>query len=101
MTHEKIVKIIRGWFLGQTIYTVLLFLYIFIMGQTTGEIYLVDVLFYLSFLILVLSVVVGIYTIIYSIHKKEYGNIWFGVGEFLLAFILFMLIIVLSLSQIF
>ena len=94
-------KLIRYWLLSLLGYVVIMFLYAFIMGRTTGDIAGSDILSILSLLIGGTSVLVGFASIIYSIYMKKYIYSLHDLGILTLSILLAIISLVMALDCIY
>lgn len=93
-------KLFKQWLIYLGIFDVIVFLFIFISGRTSGDIPFANGVTILLFAVVISSTVIGVTNIVYSIYKKAYIHSLKGAGILLLTFILGLMILVIALSEI-
>ncbi len=95
-------KGIKIWMISVFSFDLLMILYLFIRGRVLEiEPVFPDLVSVIGFIVLVLSVIVGFGSIIYSIVKKQYDYIIHGIGILLASLILYLTILIIALATIF
>lgn len=94
-------RLFKYWVLYLLVFVVLFILYLLISAQVAGEPAFPDLVSMIGFPVLIVSVIVGVFDIIFAIHHKKYQKIWLGIGILTESFLLFVGLLVVSLSQIF
>lgn len=94
-------KAIKIWLISLFSFDVLLFLYLFILGRVSGELFLSNLVSPIAFLILISSSIVGFSSIIYSIVKKRYIFILHGLGILFASLLLLLALIIMALASIY
>ena len=94
-------KVFNIWLISLGVFDLLFIIYIVIMGRFVGELNIPEIILNSILGIIVLSGVAGITSIIYSIVKKDYYKILVGVGIILSTGLLFLIAVVVAISQIY
>lgn len=101
MKNFDLFKFFRVWMVSLLGIDFMMVLFLFISGRILGEIYSGDFLIGVSFIIIVLSIVVGFGSIIYSFVKKNYKYIAIGIGILFGTVLLYLAVLIIAISQIF
>ena len=89
-------KIIKTWLISLITISVLLFLYIFILGRGRGDVSFPEVLYNIVFIYMVISFLISIFGISYSLIKDTHNIIWTSMGMFFISGLLFAQLFVTS-----
>jgi hypothetical protein len=91
---------INIWLISLFGFDLLMFLYLILSARVDGNPILPNVVTPIAFVVLVLSVIVSVASIVYSILKKQYKYIISGIGIIIESFILYVAILVIALATI-
>lgn len=94
-------KLFKYWAIYLLGFVILFFLFLIISVQVSGEPLFPDIIPVIGFPIVIASALAGIFNIIYAIKMKDYQKSLYGIAIFAETFVLFIGIVLVSLSQIF
>lgn len=100
MNQESIARIYKRFMIGLFVYAGVLFLYMIITGRLVGELYGADLLFYVSFLVMVIGGFTFVVSLIYALKEKLYPLLWISGGIVLATLINFVLVLVLAIATV-
>ena len=94
-------KLFKLWTIYLLVFDVLFVAFLFISAQVVGHPVFQNATIAIGFPILLLSVFVAGFVIVYSIQQKKFSNIWYGIGILTESFFLLIGLLLVSISQIY
>ena len=100
MKYIESFQFFKVWIFSLLGYDALIFLYLLISGRVFNEMYGVNFVSGFGMFVLFVSAIVGVTEIIYAIVQKTYHKIMIGVGILGLSFVLFVLLLVVAIADV-
>lgn len=99
MNEKKIFKVLFTYGVGLIIYTLLMTVLIFVNGNYYPDIDLGNATLFINLFVAMVTLGFGLWTAIYAIMKKQYLYILLAISEGIIAFYLYLLMIVIAYSS--